>query len=165
VFTHLHPLSFNSFATSQWRCSKKHVFDPLLAVLWRSQGSKLNTMKRPLICNVSCKTRWCLLSTQAHSLKTLPACLSSTLELRKRARRSAGLSWLGSPAVRGEKPVCASQGPESVFAHRKEIKEFGQLFPAECQENLRTYVAVLCPQNNLGRHKYLCLSNCLISLA
>lgn len=126
--------------------------------------SKLNTIRRPLICSVTSKTRWSLLSTQAHSLKTLPARLSSTLELRKRARRSAGLNWLGSP-VRGEKPVCASQGSEPVVAHRKEIKEFVRLFPAECQEHLRTYTAVLCTQNNSGRQKYLCLSNCLISLA
>lgn len=88
--------------------------------------SKLNAIRRPLICSVSSKTRWSLLSTQAHSLKTLPAHLSSTLELKEPARRSAGLNWLGSPAVRGEKPACASQGPEPILAHRKEIKEFGR---------------------------------------
>lgn len=127
--------------------------------------SKLNTIRRCLICSVSSKTRWLLLITQAHSLKTLPARLPSALELRKQARRSAGLNWLDSPSVSGEKPVCASQGYEPVFAHRKEIKEFGWLSPVECQEHLRTYFAVLCPQNNSGRHIYLHLSNCLISLA
>lgn len=127
--------------------------------------SKLKTIRRPLICSVSSKTRWSLLSTLARSLRTPPARLSSTLELRKPVRRSAGLNWPGSPAVRGEKPARASQGSEPGFAHRKEIKEFGRLFPAECQQHLRTFVAVLCPQNNSGRHEHLCLSNCLISLA
>lgn len=131
--------------------------------------SKLNTIRRPLICSVSSKTRWSLLSAQAHSGKTLPARLSSTLELKERARHSAGLNWLGSPAIRGEKPVCASQGSEPILAHRteiwKEIKEFGRFFPVEHQEHPRTYIAVLCPQKNSERHKYLCLSNCLISPA
>lgn len=127
--------------------------------------SKLNTIRRPLICSASSKTRWSLLSTQAHSLKTLPARLPSTLQLRKRARSSAGWNWLGSPTVRGGKPVCASQQSEPVFPHRKEIKEFGQLSPADCQDHLRTYTAVFCSHNNSGGQKYLCLSNSLISLA
>lgn len=127
--------------------------------------SKLNTIRRPLICSASSKTRWSLLSTQAHSLKTLPARLPSTLQLGKRARSSAGWNWLGSPTVRGGKPVCASQQSEPVFPHRKEIKEFGQLSPADCQDHLRTYTAVFCSHNNSGGQKYLCLSNPLISLA
>lgn len=52
------------------------------------------------------------------------------------------------PTVRGEKPECASQGAGPGFAHGKEIKEFGQLLPAERQENLRTHIAVSCPQND-----------------
>lgn len=127
--------------------------------------SKLNTIRRPLICSASSKTRWSLLSTQAHSLKTLPARLPSTLQLGKRARSSAGWNWLGSPTVRGGKPVCASQQSEPVFPHRKEIKEFGQLSPADCQDHLRTYTAVFCSHNNSGGQKYSCLSNSLISLA
>lgn len=127
--------------------------------------SKLNIIRRPLICSASSKTRWSLLSTQAHSLKTLPARLPSTLQLGKRARSSAGWNWLGSPTVRGGKPVCASQQSEPVFPHRKEIKEFGQLSPADCQDHLRTYTAVFCSHNNSGGQKYLCLSNPLISLA
>lgn len=127
--------------------------------------SKLNTIRRPLICSASSKTRWSLLSTWAHSLKALPARLPSTLQLGKRARSTAGWNWLGSPAVRGEKPVSASQQSEPVFPHRKEIKEFGRLFPADCQDHLRTYIAVFCSQNNSGGQKYLRLSNSLISLA
>lgn len=127
--------------------------------------SKLNTIRRPLICSASSKTRWSLLSTQAHSLKTLPARLPSTLQLGKRARSSAGWNWLGSPTVRGGKPVCASQQSEPVFPHRKEIKEFGQLSPADCQDHLRTYTAVFCSHNNSGGQKYSCLSNSLISLS
>lgn len=127
--------------------------------------SKLNTIKRPLICSASSKTRWSPLSTQAHSLKALPARLPSTLQPGKRARSSAGWNWLGSPAIRGEKPACASQQSEPVFPHRKEIKEFGQLFSEDCQDRLRTNTAVFCSHNNSGGQKFLCLSNSLISLA
>lgn len=72
--------------------------------------SKLNTIRRCLICSVSSKTRWLLLITQAHSLKTLPARLPSTLELRKQARRSAGLNWLDSPSVRGKSQSAPAKG-------------------------------------------------------
>lgn len=127
--------------------------------------SKLNTIRRPLICSASSETRWSLSSTESHSLKALPARLPSAPQLGTRARSSAGWNWLGSPTVRGEKPGCASQQSEPVFPHRKEIKEFGQLFPEDCQHHLRTYVAVFCSHNNSGGQKYLRLSNSLVSLA
>lgn len=75
------------------------------------------------------------------------------------------LELAGFPSVKGEKPACASQGAEPGFAHGKEIEEFGQLFPAERQEHLRTHIGVVCAQNDSERHKYLRLSKCFISLA
>lgn len=74
-----------------------------------------------------------------------PPRASLTLEIRQPAGHAPGWTWPPSPAVGGEKPARASQGAEPIFVHGEEIKEFGQLFPAECQEHLRSYKIHCCP--------------------